>query len=266
MTDKGCCMKRNLEKIFTSASIVVAVILIMILLVTVFGGIKAEEFDSQLVRGLMITLAILYLVLASIALTMMFINSDVIKDVVVRTERGGSVRVSSKVITKIVKNACADMEGVKCKKVTLVQDDYGVRLKVNIKVVDKDVLEVEAYLRLLLEDMFMGEFGFRFETIEIKVMVLTPKYKPDAEKIEALKTEKVAQIKAQQEAEAKAAEEKEKADKADAVVKEEVAPAQIEEKEVVENKPEAVEAEYAIDTDEADKEESEADSEVEDEE
>ncbi len=192
-------MKKNLEKIFTSASIVVAVILIMVLLVTTFGGIKAEEFNSELVRGLLITLAILYVVLAVAALTLMFINSDVVKEVVVRTEKGGSVRVSSAVITKIVKKACAGMEGVKCKKVVLVQDDYGVRLKTSIKIVDKDVIEVETYLRLLLEDMFLGEFGFKFASIEIKVMVLTPKYKPDSDAIGALAAEKVAEIKAEQE-------------------------------------------------------------------
>ncbi|MDE6303006.1 MAG: hypothetical protein K2M36_05415 [Clostridia bacterium] len=193
-------MKKNLEKISASASIVVAVILIMILIVTVFGGINTDEFNSELVRGLMITLAILYIVLASISLAIMFINSEVVKDVVVRTDKGGSARVSANVITKIVKNACHDMDGVKCKKVVLVQDDYGVRLKINVKVVDKDVIEVETRLRLVLEDMFMGEFGYRFESIEVKVMVLTPKYKPDEEKIAALTEEKVAEIKAQQEA------------------------------------------------------------------
>ncbi len=191
-------MKKNLEKIFASASIIVAVIMIMILIVTAFGGINVKEFESELVRGLLITLAILYFVLASVALVLMFVNSDVIKDVVIRTETGGSVRVSSKVINKFVKKACAEIEGLKCKKVVLVQDDYGVRLKVNVKIVDKDVVEVETYLRTLLEDMFFGEFGFKFESIEIKVMVLTPTYKSDKAAIEAIVAEKVAEIRAEQ--------------------------------------------------------------------
>ena len=193
-------MKKNLEKIFASASIIVAIILIMVLVVTAFGGIKMEEFENELVRGLLITLAILYLVLAVVALILMFIKSDVIKEVVIRTEAGGSVRVSSKVINKYVKQACAEIEGVKCKKVVLVQDDYGVRLKVNVKIVDKDVIEAETYLRTLLEDMFLGEFGFKFQSIEIKVMVLTPKYKSDKQAIEATVAERVAEIRAEQEA------------------------------------------------------------------
>ena len=192
-------MKKNLEKIFASASIIVAVILIMVLIITAFGGIEFKEFESELVRGLLITLAILYFVLASVALVLMFVNSDVIKDVVIRTETGGSVRVSANVITKLVKKACAEIEGLKCKKVILIQDDYGVRLKVNVKIVDKDVVETETYLRTLLADMFFGEFGFKFESIEIKVMVLTPKYKSDKAAIEAIVAEKVAEIRSNQE-------------------------------------------------------------------
>ena len=191
-------MKKNLEKIFASASIIIAVIMIMILIVTAFGGIEFKEFENQLVRGLLITLAILYLVLACVSLVMMFVNSDVIKDVVIRTETGGSVRVSASVITKMVKRACAEIEGLKCKKVVLVQTDYGVRLKLNVKIVDKDVVETETYLRTLLEDMFFGEFGFKFESIEVKIMVLTPKYKSDKSKIDAIVADKVATIRAEQ--------------------------------------------------------------------
>lgn len=191
-------MKKNLEKIFASASIIIAIIMIMILIVTAFGGIEFKEFENELVRGLLITLAILYFVLAGVALVMMFVNSDVIKDVVIRTETGGSVRVSASVITKMVKRACAEIEGLKCKKVVLVQTDYGVRLKLNVKIVDKDVVETETYLRTLLEDMFFGEFGFKFESIEVKIMVLTPKYKSDKSKIDAIVADKVATIRAEQ--------------------------------------------------------------------
>lgn len=192
-------MRKNLEKIFASASIVVAIILIMVLLVTAFGGISSDEFESDLVQGLLITLAILYLVLAIFALVMMFINSDIIKEVVIRNSTGGSVRVSSKVINKNVKECCKEIEGLKCKKVVLVQDDYGVRLKVNVKIVDKDVIETEIGLRTKLEDRFMNVFGFRFESIEIKVMVLVPKYDPDKEAIENLVAERVAEVRAEQE-------------------------------------------------------------------
>ena len=192
-------MKKNLEKIFASCSIVVAFILIMVLVVTAFGGVDANEFNSNLVIGLIITLAILYLVLSIISLVLIFVNSDVVKEITLRQEKGGSVRVSSNVITKFVKTTCKQVEGVKCQKVALVSDEYGVRLKTNVKVVDKDVLETETYLRTLLEDVFLGEFGFKFSSIEIKVMALTPNYKADQAAVQAKVEKKLAEMKAQEE-------------------------------------------------------------------
>lgn len=193
-----CIMKKNLEKIFTSCSIVVAIILIMVLVVTAFGGIESTEFESKLVQGLIITLAILYLVLAVVSLVLIFVNSDVVKEITLRQEKGGSVRISSNVVTKLVKSTCKQVEGVKCQKVVLVSDEYGVRLKVNVKVVDKDVLEAEVYLRTLLEDVFLGEFGFKFSSIEIKVMALTPKYKADQAEVQSKVEKKLEQMKAQE--------------------------------------------------------------------
>lgn len=191
-------MKKNLEKIFASCSIVVAVILIMVLVVAAFGGIEPDEFNSKLVRGLIVTLAILYIVLAVVSLVLIFINSDVVKEITIRQEKGGSVRVSSQVVSKLVKQTCKQVEGVKCQKVALVTDEYGVRLKLNVKVVDKDVVESETYVRTLLEDVFLGEFGFKFSSIEIKVMALTPKYKADEADIQSKVEAKLAQMKAEE--------------------------------------------------------------------
>ncbi len=188
-------MKKNLEKIFTLASVVVAIILIMVLIVTAFGGIKTEEFDNGLVKGLLFTLAVLYIVLSIVAVVLIFINNDVVKDVTLRTDKGGSIKVSANVITKYVKSACAQVEGVKCKKVTLVSDEYGVRLKTDIKVVDKDVIEVETYLRTLLEDLFYNEFNFRFSSIEFKVTALVPKYEANKEEIEEQVAKKLEELK-----------------------------------------------------------------------
>lgn len=237
-------MKKNLEKIFASCSIVVAIILIMVLLVTAFGGIETQEFESKLVRGLVLTLAALYVVLAVISLVLIFVNSDVVKEITLRQEKGGSVKVSSNVITKLVKNTCKQVEGVKCQKVGLVSDEYGVRLKLNVKVVDKDVVEAETYVRTLLEETFLGEFGFKFSSIEVKVMALTPHFKADQADVNEKVEKKLEELKAEQAA-ADAKEAKAEPVTEEAAV-EEVANAeenvQVEEG-VVEESPEAVEAE-----------------------
>ena len=194
-------MKKNLEKIFTLASVIVAIILIMVLIVTAFGGIKQEDFDNNLVKGLLFTLGLLYLVLSIVAVVLIFINSDVVKDVTLRTDKGGSVKVSAGVITKYVKSACVQVEGVKCKKVALVSDEYGVRLRVNVKVVDKDVIEVETYLRTLLEDMFLHEFDFSFNSIEFKVTALVPKYEANKAEIDAEVQKKLEELREKREQE-----------------------------------------------------------------
>lgn len=235
-------MKKNLEKIFASCSIVVAVILIMVLVVAAFGGIEPDEFNSKLVRGLIITLAILYIVLAIVSLVLIFVNSDVVKEITLRQEKGGSVRVSSQVVSKFVKQTCKQIEGVKCQKVALVTDEYGVRLKLNVKVVDKDVVEAETYVRTLLEDVFLGEFGFKFSSIEIKVMALTPKYKADAADIQSKVEAKLAQMKAEEAREEVAAETEETAEETQTVDTENVEETAAEEP-VQENVEEAAEGE-----------------------
>lgn len=197
-------MKKNLEKIFASCSIVVALILIMVLVVTAFGGIETKEFESKLVKGLVLTLATLYIALAVVSLVLIFVNSDVVKEITLRQEKGGSVKVSSSVITKLVKNTCKQVEGVNCQKVSLVSDEYGVRLKLNVKVVDKDVVEAETYVRTLLEETFLGEFGFRFSSIEVKVMALTPHFKVDQADVNEKVEKKLAELKAEQAAASKA--------------------------------------------------------------
>ena len=245
-------MKKTLEKIFTLASVVVAVILIMVLIVTAFGGIKDEDFDNNLVKGLLFTLGILYLVLSIVAIVLVFVNSDVLKEVALKSEQGGSVKVSAHVITKYVKNACAQVDGVKCKKVTLVSDEYGVRLKADVKVVNKDVIEVETYLRTLLEDMFLNEFNFRFNSIEFKVTALVPKYEADQAAIDAAVAKKLADMKAERkEEESEKAEEAESEEVTEAA-EEAAEEASEEEAPVAEIEDAPVEAEEAEEVEEVD--------------
>ena len=245
-------MKKTLEKIFTLASVVVAVILIMVLIVTAFGGIKDEDFDNNLVKGLLFTLGILYLVLSIVAIVLVFVNSDVLKEVALKSEQGGSVKVSAHVITKYVKNACAQVDGVKCKKVTLVSDEYGVRLKADVKVVNKDVIEVETYLRTLLEDMFLNEFNFRFNSIEFKVTALVPKYEADQAAIDAAVAKKLADMKAERKEEEPEKAEEAESEEVTEAAEEAAEEASEEEAPVAEIEDAPVEAEEAEEVEEVD--------------
>ena len=172
-------MRKNIERILGAASIVIAFVLTVILLVTVFGGIEQSEFDNNLVKGLFITLA------------MLFGASDAVKEITLRSEQGGSCKATLGIIRKLVKESFRDIPGVKTGKVTLVVNEFGVKLRVSVKITDRDVFETETYLRTLLEETFAGALGFRFHAIEFRVVEFRAKFKPDAEKIDAEVREKV---------------------------------------------------------------------------
>lgn len=184
-------MRKNIERILGAASIVIAFVLTVILLVTVFGGIEQSEFDNNLVKGLFITLAVLYFVLAGGLLAMLFGASDAVKEITLRSEQGGSCKATLGIIRKLVKESFRDIPGVKTGKVTLVVNEFGVKLRVSVKITDRDVFETETYLRTLLEETFAGALGFRFHAIEFRVVEFRAKFKPDAEKIDAEVREKV---------------------------------------------------------------------------
>ena len=185
-------MKKNIEKILASAGLIIAVVLIIILVVTAFGGIEQSEFDNQLVKGLIITLSVLYLLLAISSLVMLFMNNDAVKEITLRSEQGGSCKATLGVIRKLVKETFYGMEGVKTGKVTLIVNEYGVKLKVSVRVTDRDVFETETYMRTLLEEVFKGALGFKFHTIEFKIVALQAKFKPDKAKVAEEVAEKVA--------------------------------------------------------------------------
>ena len=176
-------IKRNLEKIFTTAAVVLAVILIAVLIVIVFGGIPAKDLDSKLAKGLIMTLGIIYLLLAGASIAFIFMDNEAIKEITLRTNTSEKTRVSLPAVRKMIKNTCAQIEGVKCKGIKLTVSDYGVKLKVSVSVVDKDVEQVEGYIRNLIADVFDKTLGFAFSAIEISIIKFVPSYQPNVQEI-----------------------------------------------------------------------------------
>ena len=169
-------MKKNIEKILASASIVIAFVLTVILLVTVFGGIEQQDFDNNLVKGLFITLAVLYFVTAGGLLVMLFVASDAVKEITLRSEQGGSCKATLGVIRKLVKESFRDVQGVKTGKVALVVNENGVKLRVTVKITDRDVFETETYLRVEFQAKFKPDKAKIDEEVAEKVAAHTPNY------------------------------------------------------------------------------------------
>lgn len=178
-------MKKTMLKIFATASAIIAIVFVIVLLVAVFGGITVEEFDNALVKGLFVTLGSIYILIMAFVLTMLFINDETVKEIVLRSDKEGGTRTTVGVVRKITKDTVALVEGVKCTKSAIIVNEYGVRLKIAVTVKGRDIEEIESYLRALLEDAFMGALNFKFYSIEIKVKKLEPKHKVNAEAIMA---------------------------------------------------------------------------------
>lgn len=176
--------KKIFEKILAVGNATIALVFVVVLLVTMFGGIDATEFDNSLLRGLFVTLGAVYILLAAGSIVYQFIDSDAVKEIVINTDKQTSTKATSAVIKKLAKQHIATIEGVKCTKVVISLTEYGVRLKVGIKVVDKEIQEVAAVLKCLLEDVYYETLGYRFYAIDFKVLSLKSTYASDLEKIE----------------------------------------------------------------------------------
>ena len=156
---------------------------VIVLLVAIFGGIGTDEFDNSLVKGLFVTLAIIYFLLAGGLIALLFINDDVAKEIVLRTDKEGATRTTVGVVKKIAKETVSLVEGVKCTKCNIVSNEFGVRLKLSVTVKGHDVDDIEKYLRPILEDAYMGKLNFKFYSIEIKVAKLQANHIVDTGRI-----------------------------------------------------------------------------------
>ena len=176
--------KKLFDKVLSVASTLIALIFVVVLLVTIFGGIDVKDFQNTLVKGLFLAFAAIYLATSIGAMIYVFMDSDALKDVILNSENGSNTRSSSAVIKKIVKKSLAEVECVKCQRIGLVSTEYGVRLKVAIKITGREIQQTSIYLKCLLEDMFLKTLGYKFYSIDFKISSLKTDYVPKKEAIE----------------------------------------------------------------------------------
>ena len=176
-------MKKTLTRILGASVSIVASLLIIILVITAFGGIKVEDIQKGLGKGLIIALSVIFLALMVVFFALLFSSDDVIKEIIIKSEHKGSVYATMSVIRKTVKKATAEMEGIKVGKVSVISTEFGVRLITNVKVVDQDAEIAAARVRLALEDEFKGSLGYTFNSIEVRIKSLQSQYAVDNEEI-----------------------------------------------------------------------------------
>ncbi|NLZ24965.1 MAG: hypothetical protein GX891_00675 [Clostridiales bacterium] len=182
--------KRVFDKIFAIGGALIAVLFITVLLIAVFGGFKNETdiFDNKLLQGLFMSLAVLYVLLMAGNIAYLFSDNDAVRSIILDAEKGGNTKVSSGVIKSLVRKNVATIPGVTCQRVSLILTEYGVRLKIALKINDREAQregqEICVLIKCLLEDVFENTLGYRFNAIDFKITSLKPQYEPDMDAIE----------------------------------------------------------------------------------
>ena len=172
-------MKKTVLRIFSTATTLIALFFIVFLILTTFGKIKIEELDNTIVRSIFLSLGCLFTALSIVSHVILYLNEDAVKEVILRSGKEGTARTSLAVIKKITKNTVKGIEGVKCAKCAIISNEFGIRLRVWLKIKDRDMKETEERVRAYLEDAFLGALDFRFFAIDINLKKIEAKHKVD---------------------------------------------------------------------------------------
>ncbi|MGN0796156.1 MAG: hypothetical protein ACI4MT_04290 [Christensenellales bacterium] len=161
--------KKIFDKVLSVASMIIGVIFIIVLLVTIFNGFEPEVFNNDLVKGLFVALGVVYLAMSVGALIYTFSDNDAVREIVINSNKVSSTKLSAAVIKKMVRKNVKTVEGVKCQKISLILTEYGVKLKLGIKISSGNVQEKSVYLKCLIEEAFYNALGYKFYAIDFKI-------------------------------------------------------------------------------------------------
>ncbi|HKL74363.1 MAG TPA: hypothetical protein VJ903_05700 [Clostridia bacterium] len=181
--------KRIFDRILSVVGIILALAFAAVLIATIFGGIQYEEFDNSLVKWLFVAMSIMYLIIAVLTLINLFSDGDIVKEIALNRDRTGSTKATAAVIKNLARKYIKAIEGVKCTKITLILTEYGVNLRINVRIRDLEIKETTTFIKKLLDDVFDTTLDYKFHSIDFKVQALKSNYEPPKEKLHA-ETEK----------------------------------------------------------------------------
>lgn len=173
-------MKNSFLKI--AIAIVIAIALIFI----IATAIMAFRFDfiatERVGTTLLCILAIVCIGLSAYTVITLFGAGLNVKTMVIDSDSFSAVCTTSKVVRNLVKKCVTAIEGARLVKIKIVEDDKpGFKLTVKIKLADSNLAEQTAKLKYLIEDSFIKELNFTFNSITIKVTALKNSFTPDVE-------------------------------------------------------------------------------------
>ena len=153
-------MKKVFDKIISVTLGVVSLFFVLLMLVTAFGGLQQVDLDNNVVKALLITLAVIFALLTAFQVAISFRDDEKLNAVLLYKDKESSAKATVAVVKKTAKRVAKVMKAeAKIGKVQIVSDDAGnTRLKVDVKILTDRTEETSIKLRAILVESFKNIF------------------------------------------------------------------------------------------------------------
>lgn len=176
-------MKKNLAIITTAISAALALVFIILMLFTAFGGLAAEDFDNTVVKTLLFAFSGIFLA-DTVAALCFQAHKGVSKEVQVAATTNGNVKITQSTVKALIKKSISGIDGIKFRNCTLGIDETGVRLDLSVNYYGgKKTNEASSYLQALVSDVCNNELDLKLSAVNIRVIRFKSAYFPDPNEI-----------------------------------------------------------------------------------
>ena len=190
-------MKKVFDKIISVTLGVVSLFFVLLMLVTAFGGLQQVDLDNNVVKALLITLAVIFALLTAFQVAISFRDDEKLNAVLLYKDKESSAKATVAVVKKTAKRVAKVMKAeARIGKVQIVSDDAGnTRLKVDVKILTDRTEETSIKLRAILVESFKNIFGIEFSSIDFRIVKSKSTYVPGEAEVAARISELKANVK-----------------------------------------------------------------------
>lgn len=178
-------MKKLLERIVAIALTVIGALLIALLLVVMFKAVDVAELDNQVVKILIMSLSVIFAILAALCIGAAFSDNDKLKAVLMFKDKESATKATVGVVKKLAKKAAKNVPNAKVTKVLLfVDDNNNVKLRVSIRVKGNDTENVINRVRAEITSTIAAVLDVEFASVDFKLIGVKTNYKPTDKEID----------------------------------------------------------------------------------
>ncbi|MGI6136704.1 MAG: hypothetical protein ACOYEE_02740 [Christensenellales bacterium] len=189
-------MKKTMEKIISVALAVISLFFVILILVTMYGGISMDDLSNKLVRALIFIMFGAFMLLSGFNIWATFIDDEKLSDVLLFKDRESATKATVGVVKKTAKRVCKQVEEARIRKVILHSDASGnISMNIAIKVTSDETMDVITKVRALLIETFSEVFGIEFASINFKVVKSKNTFVPTDKDVDAKVKELKASVK-----------------------------------------------------------------------